>query len=55
MEKLIARRTSKGYNTNESRALLDEIIGSHAGDNLITALVYNEFATEGQAVKFAAK
>jgi len=55
MNSMIARRTSKGYNTNESRIMLDQLILSHSGDNLAAALVYNEFATATQAAKFAAK
>lgn len=55
MNSMIARRTSKGYNTNESRAMLNELLRSHSGDNLAAALVYNEFATATQAAKFAAK
>lgn len=52
--KMIARRTSKGYNAAESATLLAELIASHAGDNLATALTYNEFATQAQAAKYAA-
>lgn len=51
--KMIARRTSKGYNAAESATLLADITRSHSGDNLAAALVYNEFATEAQAAKFA--
>lgn len=50
--KMIARRVSKGFNKVESIAMLAELIKSHDGDNLATALVYNEFATEKQAYKF---
>lgn len=52
--KMIARRTSKGYNAAESTNLLNELIDSHMGDNLAAALVYNNFATEAQAAKYAA-
>lgn len=52
---MIARRASKGYSANESRTMLAELIRSHSGDNLATALVYNEFATATRAAKFAAK
>lgn len=55
MNSMITRRASKGYNASESRAMLNELVRSHSGDNLVTALVYNEFATEAQAAKFAAK
>lgn len=51
--KMIARRTSKGFNAAESTALLAKITRSHSGDNLTTALVYNEFATAKQAARFA--
>lgn len=50
--KMIARRTNKGFNPAESRALLADITRSHTGDNLAFALVYNEFATAAQAAKF---
>ena len=53
-EKMIARRASKGHNAAESAKLLTELTAAHTGDNLVAALVYNEFATEGQATKFAA-
>lgn len=53
-EKMIARRASKGYNAAESAKLLTELTAAHTGDNLVAALVCNEFATEGQATKFAA-
>lgn len=49
--KMIARRTNKGYNAAESTALLANITRSHSGDNLATALVYNEFATAAQAAR----
>ena len=52
--KLIARRVSKGHNAAESTAMLDDLIARHDGDNLVTALVYNGFATERTAQRFAA-
>lgn len=51
--KLISRRISKGHNAADSAKLLAEVIAAHSGDNLVTALVYNEFATEAQATKIA--
>lgn len=50
--KMIDRRVSKGYNKLESIALLAEITVAHDGDNLSAALVYNEFATEYQAIRY---
>lgn len=55
MNRMITRRTNKGYNAAESAALFAELTNSHTGDNLATALVFNEFATETAARKFAAK
>jgi hypothetical protein len=49
--KFIARRISKGYNPAESASLLADLIARHAGENLIHALTFNEFATEAQARK----
>jgi hypothetical protein len=51
-DRMITRRINKGFNAAESRALLAEIVRSHTGDNLASALVYNEFATAAQAAKF---
>jgi hypothetical protein len=50
---LIDRRSAKGYNEAESRAMLADLIAKHDGDNLVAALVYNGFATEAQAQRFA--
>ena len=50
-KKLIDRRASKGFNRVESIALLAEVTKAHTGDNLIAALVYEEFTTEKQAAK----
>lgn len=55
MEKLIARRVSKGFNATESANMLAELIEAHEGDNLEFALVYNEFATDRGAAKFVAQ
>ena len=52
--KMIARRVSKGGNEAESAAMLADIIARHSGSNLVSALVYNEFATERAAERFAA-
>lgn len=50
--KMLARRVSKGFNKGESIATLAELVQSHAGDNLASALVYEQFATEKQAYNF---
>ncbi|MGC4174323.1 hypothetical protein [Demequina sp.] len=51
-ETLIARRVARGANEEESRLLLHELIAAHFGDNLASALVYQDFATEAQAQAF---
>ncbi len=51
---MIARRIRKGFNATESAKLFTELTAAHSGSALVTALVYNEFATEAQATKFAA-
>ena len=50
--KLISRRVSKGYNAAESAAMLDDLIARHDGDNLASALVYCDFATERASYRF---
>lgn len=53
LEKMIDRRASKGANRAESAALLDDLLETVAhGDNLVHALVYQDFATPRQATKF---
>lgn len=49
---MIARRVDKGYNAQESALLLGELITDHTGDNLVSALVYNDFATIRTAEKY---
>ena len=49
---MIARRVDKGYNAQESALLLGELITDHKGDNLVSALVYNDFATIRTAEKY---
>lgn len=49
--KLIDRRASKGYSLGESYKVLEGLLMDHEGDNLVAALVYEEFATEKQAEK----
>ena len=49
---MIARRVDKGYNAQESALLLGELITDHNGDNLVSALVYNDFATIRTAEKY---
>ena len=41
--KMIARRVRKGYNAQESAALLADLIAKHTGCNLASALKYNAF------------
>ena len=48
---MIARRTRKGYNAQESAEMIVDLIARHNGENLIHALTYNEFANEAQARK----
>lgn len=45
---MIAKRVSVGYNFEESVALLEDTLYSHDGDNLVSALCYEGFATEKQ-------
>lgn len=52
-DKMIARRVKGGYNAEQSKALLTHLIASHDGHNLASALVYQGFATERQALAFA--
>lgn len=42
-ERLIARRVSRGFNEQESRELLEFLIGHFAPKNLPAALSYQEF------------
>ena len=49
---MIARRVDKGYNAQESALLLGELITDHNGANLVSALVYNDFATVRTAEKY---
>ena len=46
---MIARRASKGFNAAESAVLLADLLARHAGENLVAALVFDGFATEGTA------
>ena len=41
--KMSARRVRKGYNAQESAALLADLIAKHDGCNLASALKYNAF------------
>lgn len=49
---MIARRVDKGYNAQDSAILLGELITDHNGANLVSALVYNDFATVRTAEKY---
>jgi len=51
--KMTERRARRGANPAESVALLSELVERHRGDNLAYALVYEGFATEAQAERFA--
>jgi len=52
IDRMVLRRTRKGYNREESAKLMQILLRDHAGDFLVYALVYNEYATEAQAQKF---
>jgi hypothetical protein len=52
VEAMIARRVARGNRLDESRALLADLLRTHQGYNLQSALVYNGFATERQAQSF---
>jgi hypothetical protein len=52
-DKMIERRVAGGSSYAQSRKLFAELCASLAGDNLVSALVYNGFATEVQASKYA--
>lgn len=56
MDKLIATRIKSGANPAESAAVLADLLTSHKGDNLATALLYNGFVkTEAAAYRAVAK
>lgn len=48
-EKAIARRTRKGWNESESRALLADLIDRFSAKNLPAALLHHGFITLAQA------
>ncbi len=50
---LIDRRVAGGANREESQHLLAELVHSHSGDNLASALIHQGFATDTQAAKYA--
>lgn len=52
---MIDRRVAGGANREESQYLLAELLEAHTGTNLVSALVYQGFATEKQAAKFASE
>lgn len=55
MDKLIATRIKSGANPTESAAMLADLVASHGGDNLATALLYNGFVkTEAAAYRAVA-
>lgn len=52
MQKLTVTRVKGGANAVESAAMLSDLIASHKGDNLATALLYNGFVkTEAAAYR----
>lgn len=53
--KMIATRVSKGFNEAQSTELFNSLLASHDGENLSYALVYNNFASEGQAQLFLSR
>ena len=53
VEKMVSRRVRGGHREDESRALLAELIDRFSKQNLPVALVYNGFANEASAEKFA--
>lgn len=53
VESMIARRGRQGHTDAVSRKVLNALLAAHDGDNLVCALVYEGFATERQAAKFA--
>lgn len=54
MQKLIVTRMKGGANAVESAALLTDLIESHTGDNLASALLYNGFVRGASAAQLAA-
>lgn len=52
-DRLVTRRVRKGHRQDESSQMLATILEAHRGDNLVTALVYNEFATQRTAEAIA--
>jgi len=51
---LIDRRVAGGANHEESQHLLAELVRSHSGDNLTSALIHQGFATATQAEQYSA-
>lgn len=51
-DKMIARRVKNGGNAAQSAAVLENLHKAHEGWNLVTALVYNGFATEMMAMRY---
>ena len=49
---LIDRRVRKGFDVATSVVILNQLLNTHDGDNLVHALCYNDFATETQATEF---
>lgn len=50
-DKMIARRVGLGFNKAQSEELLAELMENHEGDNLISALAYQEFLSAYMAEK----
>jgi hypothetical protein len=52
-DQMIARVVSKGGNPEDSAKLLAKLLAAHSGINLVSALVYYDFATVAKASTFA--
>jgi len=48
---LINNRVRKGFDAPTSTVILNQLLHSHTGDNLVHALVFNKFASEALATK----
>lgn len=52
---MINRRVRIGYDRQKSIAQFEELVREFSGNNLASALIYNDFATVSEAEKFAAE
>lgn len=51
---LLDSRVAGGANRDDSEHLLNELLVAHDGDNLVSALVHQGFATQAQAEAYVA-